>query len=109
YLPIEQYGPSDPQILVRVKTRGSEMAEAIRQRLQRVMPGAAYVTVLPMSESVGPTTRSWRSMATMFTAFGGLSLVVAAIGLYSLIAFAVTQRAHEICVRLALGGQGGGG
>jgi ABC-type antimicrobial peptide transport system permease subunit len=67
------------------------------------MPGASYVTVTPFSEIIGGQMRSWRLGATMFVVFGLLALVLATIGLYGVIAYNVTQRLHEMGVRIALG------
>ena len=92
------------QVLVRLngEPTATEL-ERVRSALQRVMPGDGLVILRKLQDVVDDQSRSWRLGTTLFVAFGGLAVVVAAIGLYGVIGYTIAQRMHELGMRIALG------
>ena len=108
FVPAAQYADGVPsEMFVRVRGDAADYVDAVRRQLQPLMPGEAFVAVRPLGDLTSPTRRSWQFGATMFVAFGVLALVLASIGLYSMIAYDTAQRTKEIGVRVALGASRG--
>jgi putative ABC transport system permease protein len=100
----QQQVQSEPEaMLIRVEGDAEEMIGPVQRALFRVDPRLRYARVGPLQDRIDPRARSWRLGATMFTAFGLLALLVAGIGLYSVLAFGVAERTQELGIRAALG------
>lgn len=90
-------------LFVRAAGDPAAVGAQVREQLQTLRPDLPYAEVRTMAAVIAPQLEPWRLGATMFGLFGGIALVVAAIGLYAVVAYDVSQRWHELGVRSALG------
>jgi len=90
-------------LVVRAEGNPIDLVPAIRQTIAGVSPDVRFVQIDVMATRFDDLLQPWRLGATMFAAFGGVALLVAVVGLYSLLAFGVAQRTRELGIRAALG------
>jgi predicted permease len=103
---ITQLSMSAPTALyIRARGDAARAEAAVAAALRGVSPEVRWARVYPMRDTLDREARSWTLGSTMFTVFGLLALFVAAVGLYSVLAFEVAQRTRELGIRAALGAE----
>ena len=103
YVPLEQRDGRVVHLLARASGDPMALAPRLRQEVAAIDPYLPVFDIETMAGVVERNTWSYSIFARLFSAFGGVAVILAAIGLYALMAFNVSRRKHEIGVRKAFG------
>jgi putative ABC transport system permease protein len=103
YVPHTQYGPEAMTIAVRTSGNPMDLVPQLKAALKTLGPGVAISRARTMDDMVAASVAQPRFRTLLLSVFAIVSLALAAVGLYGVVAFSVNQRRSELGLRMALG------
>jgi hypothetical protein len=102
YLPMHQGPPFWFSIMARVRSPASA-ANVLREEVRKLDPDLPLIRMWTLDEHLGRLTGETRILSALFSVFALIGLVLSALGIYAVTAYAISQRTQEIGIRIAMG------